>query len=52
MLEIGCDQREAVGCIADAIGAYAAGTCRADYGGRDRVLTLRKKNIASVHKDC
>lgn len=52
MLEIGCDQREAVGRIAEASGAYTAGACLTDYGGRDRVVTLLKKNIASIHKDC
>jgi len=52
MLEIGCDQGEAVGRIAEASGAYTAGACLTDYGGRDRVVTLLKKNIASIHKDC
>lgn len=52
MLEIGCDQREAVGRIAETSGAYTAGICLTDLGGHDRVVTLRKKNIASIHKDC
>lgn len=52
MMEIGCDQREAVRRIAEYSGAYTAFDCLKDYGGRDRVVTMRKKDVASVYKDC
>ncbi len=48
MLEIGCDQREAVRCIAEQSGAYEAFGNLKDYSGLDRVLTMRKKDIASA----
>ena len=43
VLEIGCDQREAVARLADASGGYCGFDCRRDYGGLDRVVALRKK---------
>jgi methylase of polypeptide subunit release factors len=52
MLEIGCEQREAVHRLGEASGAYAGFTCLKDYGGRDRVVTMRKKDVASTYKDC
>lgn len=52
MMEIGCDQREAVRRIAEGSGAYEAFNCLKDYSGHDRVVTVRKKDIASAYKDC
>jgi release factor glutamine methyltransferase len=52
MIEIGCRQSEAVQRIAEQSGAYDAYDCLKDYSGRDRVVTMRKKDIASVYKDC
>jgi len=52
MLEIGCKQREAVGCIAEHSGAYEAYACLKDYGGLDRVVTMRKKDVASDFRGC
>jgi release factor glutamine methyltransferase len=52
MLEIGCDQGEAVRRIAETNGAYAEFNCLKDYSSRDRVVTMRKKNVASAYKDC
>jgi release factor glutamine methyltransferase len=48
MLEIGCDQREAVQGIAEQSGAYEAYGCFKDYSGLDRVVTMRKKEVAST----
>lgn len=52
MLEIGYDQRQAVLRIAEQSGAYESFRCIQDYGNHDRVLTMRKKDIASAAKAC
>jgi release factor glutamine methyltransferase len=52
MLEIGCDQQEAVRRIVEQSSAYEAYECLKDYSGRDRVVTMRKKCIASDDKGC
>jgi release factor glutamine methyltransferase len=52
MMEIGCSQREAVRRIAEGSGGYEAFSCFKDYGGHDRVVTMQKKNIASVYGCC
>ena len=52
MLEIGCGQRRAVVHIAEQSGAYEAYGCLKDYGGHDRVVTMRKKDVAPGQKDC
>jgi hypothetical protein len=52
LLEIGSDQREAVQRIAAQAGGYDDVQCVADYAGRDRVVTLRKKGVAADQKIC
>jgi release factor glutamine methyltransferase len=52
MLEIGCDQREAVQHFAEQSGAYEAFSCLKDYSGHDRVVTMRKKKVATTSDDC
>ena len=52
MLEIGHDQREAVQSMAAQTGVYDGWGCQRDYGGHDRVMTMKKKDIASHRKDC
>jgi len=52
LLEIGSDQREAVLRIAAQAGGYDDVRCVADYAGRDRVVTLRKKDVAADQKIC
>ena len=46
-LEIGHDQKAAVGAIVNACGVYDGLTFKQDYGGHDRVVLMRKKSIAS-----
>ena len=43
VLEIGHDQRAAVQCLADGVGAYDPVVFGQDYGGRDRVARLRRR---------
>lgn len=43
MMEIGCRQREAIQVLAEQSGAYDTCSCLKDYGGHDRVVTIRKK---------
>jgi release factor glutamine methyltransferase len=43
MLEIGHDQREAVQHLAEQAGRYELCGCRRDYGGHDRVVTIKKR---------
>jgi len=52
LLEIGSDQREAVLRIAAQAGGYDDARCVADYAGRDRVVALRKKDVAADPKIC
>jgi len=52
MMEIGCRQREAVQQIMEQSGVYDAYECLKDYSGLDRVVVMRKKNIASTHESC
>lgn len=52
LLEIGSDQREAVLGIAAQAGGYDDARCVADYAGRDRVVALRKKDVAADQKIC
>jgi release factor glutamine methyltransferase len=52
LLEIGCDQREAVQRVAAQAGGYEDIQCAADYAGRDRVVALRKKGVAANQKIC
>jgi release factor glutamine methyltransferase len=52
ILEIGCDQRQAVQGIAEQSAAYEAYDCLRDYGGHERVVTMRKKDVASPRKGC
>jgi release factor glutamine methyltransferase len=47
LLEIGFDQRQAVQQIAEQAGAYEGFRCSRDYSGRDRVVFLRKKDVAT-----
>jgi release factor glutamine methyltransferase len=47
LLEIGSDQRPAVQQIAEQAGAYDGFTCSRDYSGRDRVVCLHKKDVAT-----
>jgi release factor glutamine methyltransferase len=46
LLEIGSDQREAVQRIAAQVGGYDDVHCVKDYAGHDRVVALRKKDVA------
>jgi release factor glutamine methyltransferase len=43
MLEIGHDQREAVQRLAEQAGTYDGCGCRRDYGGHDRVVSIKKR---------
>ena len=43
LLEIGHDQKQAVGEIIERLGGYQEVSFRKDYGGRDRVVCMRKK---------
>jgi release factor glutamine methyltransferase len=52
ILEIGHDQREAVQRMAQQTGVYDLCGCRRDYGGHDRVVAMKKKDVASHRKDC
>jgi len=52
MMEIGCRQQESVQMIAEQSGAYDTYNCLRDYSGHDRVVTMQKKNIASVYGCC
>jgi release factor glutamine methyltransferase len=52
LLEIGSDQREAVQRIAAQAGGYDDVHCVSDYAGRDRVVALRKKDVAADRKIC
>jgi release factor glutamine methyltransferase len=52
LLEIGSDQREAVLRIAAQAGGYDDARCVADYAGCDRVVVLRKKDVAADQKIC
>jgi len=52
LLEIGSNQREAVQQIAAQAGGYEDVQCAADYAGRDRVVSLRKKGVAADQKIC
>ncbi len=52
MMEIGCRQQEAVLVFAEQSGAYDTYKCLKDYSGHDRVVTMQKKNIASVYGYC
>lgn len=45
LLEIGFDQRDAVGELARQSGAYEPAIFHKDYGGHDRVAELRKKPL-------
>jgi release factor glutamine methyltransferase len=47
LLEIGSDQRQAVQQIAEQAGVYEGFRCDRDYSGRERVVCLRKKDIAT-----
>ncbi len=46
MLETGHDQKEKVLKIIDDCGEYDRFGCTKDYSGYDRVVQMRKKNIA------
>jgi release factor glutamine methyltransferase len=43
LLEIGSDQRAAVGRLAEGSGCYTGFECRRDYAGLDRLVVLHKK---------
>ena len=47
LLEIGADQRRAVQQLAEQAGAYEGFGWSRDYSGRDRVVWLRKKDVAT-----
>jgi len=47
LLEIGCDQRGAVQQLVEASGHYAGFECVKDYSGRERVVSVRKKDVAT-----
>ena len=47
LLEIGCDQRRAVQQLAEASGHYAGFECVKDYSGCERVVSMRKKDVAT-----
>jgi release factor glutamine methyltransferase len=47
LLEIGSDQGHAVQQIAERSGPYDGFRCSRDYSGRDRVVWLHKKDVAS-----
>jgi release factor glutamine methyltransferase len=48
LLEIGCDQRRAVQQMAEQSGRYEGFDCSRDYSGRDRVVSVCKKDIATA----
>lgn len=43
LLEIGCDQRQAVHQLFEQSGYYEGFDCARDYSGRERVVSMRKK---------
>jgi release factor glutamine methyltransferase len=45
LLEIGCDQRQAVHLLYEQCGAYESFECSRDYSGRERVVGMRKKML-------
>jgi release factor glutamine methyltransferase len=47
LMEIGCDQRQAVQQLIEASGRYAGFECLKDYSGRDRVVSVCKKDVAT-----
>jgi release factor glutamine methyltransferase len=51
MLEIGCDQRQAVCALAEAAGVFSGCRCLPDFSGRDRVVILEKK-VANPQGSC
>jgi release factor glutamine methyltransferase len=46
LLEIGYDQKQAVTAIIERAGAYEDVAVTKDYGGRDRVVGIRRKSVA------
>jgi release factor glutamine methyltransferase len=47
LLEIGCDQRRAVQQLVEPSGHYAGFECVKDYSGRERVVSVHKKDVAT-----
>ncbi|MCU0602571.1 MAG: peptide chain release factor N(5)-glutamine methyltransferase [Desulfobacterales bacterium] len=47
LLEIGCDQGRAVQQIIEPSGRYVGFQCTKDYSGRERVVSVRKKDVAT-----
>jgi release factor glutamine methyltransferase len=48
LLEIGCDQGRSVQQMAEQSGHYERFGCSRDYSGRDRVVSVYKKNVATA----
>ena len=47
LLEIGCDQGRAVQRMVEQSGHYVGFQCARDYSGRERVVSVRKKDVAT-----